>query len=112
MERRRHERYDVEAALCFCWKRAGNARHDVEGVARDISGGGVFIFTRDPPPVGSTVRFSIFFSSFLPSSRLVMEAVAQVVRLESPGEARPGFAAVLRAYKLRNEEEIVERQVS
>jgi hypothetical protein len=109
MDRRQHERYEVNAPLCYSWRRAGNAWHDMQGVVHDISGGGVFISTPDPPPVGTTVRFCVFFSSFVENSKLVMEATARVVRLDVQKKAPPGFAAALKAYTLRNEEEIIEQ---
>ena len=112
MDRRRHGRYDLEAPLRFSWKGPGDVRHRAEGTIRNISVGGIFIFTDDPPPVGARVRFCVYFRSFLARSRLVMQTTAQVVRAEpSPqGKAPAGFAAALKTYILRNEKEVVEQE--
>jgi PilZ domain len=112
MDRRQHGRFDLEAPLRFSWKGPGDVRHRAEGRIRNISVGGVFVFTDDPPPVGARVRFCVYFRSFLARSRLVMQTTAQVVRVEpSPqGTAPAGFAAALKTYMLRNEAEVVERE--
>jgi PilZ domain len=112
MDRRRHERSDVEAPVNFSWKVPESAgRRRGEGTIRNISRGGVFVSTGDHPAVGARVRFHIFFRSFFPGSRLVMQTNAVVVRTEpsSQAEVRTGFAAALESYTLRNEEEIIER---
>jgi PilZ domain len=109
--RRRHERSDVEAPVNFSWKGSADVRqHQGEGTLQNISRGGVFIRTGDPPPLGTRVKFKLFFRSFVPDSRLVMQASARVVRAEpsSQAGARAGFAATLKIYILRNDKEIIE----
>ena len=114
MDRRRHERCDLEAPLRVSWKGPGDVRHRAKGMVRNLSGGGVFVSTDDPPPVGARVRFYLYFRSFLASSRIVMQTTAQVVRVEpsSQGKVPAGFAATLETYILRNEKEVVEQEDS
>lgn len=110
MQRCRHERFDLEAPLNFSWKDPEGANHRGMGVVGNLSAGGLFISTLDPPTVSSRVRFTLSFRSFLAGSRLVMQTITQVVRVDSnpPVEAVTGFAAALKTYTLRNETEIIE----
>jgi PilZ domain len=113
MDRRQHERCELEVPLRFFWKDFGAVRHRAEGVVRNISGRGVFISAHALPPLGAHVRFYLFFRNFHAGSRLVMRTTARVVRLESPTGANTltGFAAVLETYTLRNKKEVVEVNV-
>src|SRR5262245_42457576 len=111
MDRRRHERRDLEAApLKFLWKDQKGVRHRGEGIVHNISGGGLYVSTPDPPPVGAPVRFDVFFPYFLAGSRLVLRTTAQVVRVDSSsqGEGLAGFGVVMRTYTLRKEKEVVQ----
>jgi len=112
MERRRHERWEIDAALRFHWKAAGETRRHGEGIARNMSAGGVFVSTNHPPSVGTRVRFRIAFSSLRGASTLVMDTIVEVVRVVpgAEGEQQPGFAGVLKTYTLRNEDEVIERE--
>jgi hypothetical protein len=87
MDRRQHERYDLEGPLTFSWTELQCVRHRQEGLLSNMSGGGVFISTDDSPPVGTSVQFKLLFHSFLAGSRLVMRASARVVRRESAARA-------------------------
>lgn len=110
MQRRRHERYELEVQLNFSWKDTEGVRHLANGTAHNISGGGIFISTNDPPPLRSRIRFNLSFNSFLANSRLVMDTIAEVIRVEpSPRIEEPAaFAAFLGPYTLRNDKEIIE----
>jgi len=112
MDRRRHERYDLEAPLSFSWKDQQGIYHRADGTMKNISRGGVFVSTPAPPPVGVKVRFRVFFRFLHARSRLVMKTTARIVRVQTgqPGETPPGFAGALKSYALRNEKEFTERQ--
>lgn len=114
VERRRYKRCDVQGAVQYSWAKAGKVQHDFQSTVRNLSAGGIFVSTADPPPVGTCVHLHLLFSAFLSGSRLLMDATAQVVRLELEADtqthARAGFAAVLKAYSLRNDEEVVEQE--
>jgi PilZ domain len=107
MDRRQHERSEVEAPVIFSWRSLGGIRRG-DGTIRNISRGGVFVSTGDPPPVGARIRFRVLFRFFFPDSRLVMQTNARVVRAESIAQPA-GFAAALESYTLRNDNEIIER---
>jgi PilZ domain len=104
MERRQHERYELEAPLSFSWNGPGGGLHRHEGLLRNMSGGGLFVSTSDWPPEGVRIRFNMSFDSFLAGSPLIIRACAQVVRVElpTPGQSRAGFAAAMKTFTLRN----------
>jgi len=110
MDRRQHERSDLEGPVNFRWKTLGGIRRG-QGTIRNISRGGIFVSTSKPPPVAVRLRLRVLFGSFFPGSRLVLQTNARVVRAESSSQPKvpAGFAAVLQSYILRNENEIIER---
>lgn len=114
MDRRLHERSDIETPAKFSWKDPEAIRnHRGQGATRNLSLGGVFVSTGDRPPLGARVRLHVSFRSAHPDSRLVLHATARVVRAESGSQAGlpTGFAATFETYTLRNEKEIVERRM-
>ncbi len=113
MERRQHERYDLQTPLSFSWKSARGVRYRREGLLRNISGGGVFVATREVPPVGSEVRFCVLIHSVLAWSRLVLHGTVSVVRTDPTlrADALPGFGAAMKSYTLRNQKEVLEKNV-
>ena len=106
MDRRQHERYNVEARLRFSWKTSKGTSRRGEGVLRNISGGGVFVVTTKLPPEGTNIQFNTSLEYFVAGSRLLIRGVAQVVRvaLSTSAESRTGFGAAITALKLRNDE--------
>jgi hypothetical protein len=113
MERRQHKRYDLQTPLSFSWKSARGVRYRREGLLRNISGGGVFVATREAPPVGSEVRFCVSIRSLLAWSRLVLQGTVSVVRADPTlrADALSGFGAAMKSYTLRNETEVLEKNV-
>ena len=109
MEWRQHRRYDLEARLSYVWRDNAGGLHQNQGLSRDISGGGVFVWTHDLPPPRADVEIDVFVSSILASSTLVIRGIGQVVRVEGAGDLqgrekeRTGFAAAVKAFALRNE---------
>jgi len=105
MDRRQHERYNVEARLRFSWTSKGTSRRG-QGVLRNISGGGVFVATTELPPEGTNIQFNTSLEYFVAGSRLLIRGVAQVVRVALSARAKTGtgFAAAITALKLRNDE--------
>jgi PilZ domain len=114
MDRRRHERFYLEAPLSFSWNDPEGVRHRHPGLLRDMSGSGVFVSTDDSPPQGARIQFSMSFHSLFSGSRLVIRACAQVVRVElgAPVQGRGAFAAAIKTFTLRNEEKkLIERGI-
>jgi hypothetical protein len=105
MERRRHQRYDLEAFVGFVWQDPTGAPKHGEGFLRDISGGGVFVCSNDLPSMGAGVRFEVLVRSVLPDSRLIIQGRGQVSRVEVglPPQAPTGFATAVTTFALRKE---------
>jgi hypothetical protein len=106
MDRRLHERFDLEASASFSWKDEGGIRWRGRGLTRDISETGVFIVAADVPPSGSPVRLEVHaYSEAGPG--LLMQTKGKVVRVEAVGAKTQvaigtGFAVVTNSLVLRN----------
>lgn len=101
MELRKRVRYRLSAGAVFGWQGPKGNRLLAEGITRDISVAGAFIFTRTCPPVGATVELEIFLSTAPGSGvRAVhIKTEASVIRVEYSADAE-GFAAVSRDFTL------------
>ena len=100
MELRNRLRYRLSADALFAWEGPQRNRLLGEGVTRDISVAGAFIFTRTCPPVGAIVELEVFLSSGLGSGgrRVHIKTQAKVIRVEH--SAAEGFAAVSQDFTL------------
>ena len=100
-ELRNRVRYRLSADAVFGWEGPQGIRLLGEGLTRDISVAGAFIFTRTCPPVGATLDLDIFLSPAAGNgSRTVrIKTKAAVIRIEhsAPGE---GFAALSQDFTL------------
>lgn len=105
MERRQHERYGLQAPVSFSWRDFRNTSWRCKGLLLNISGGGVYIATRDLPPRGVRIRFSVSLRAVFAATQLDIRGSAEVVRLELPGEieGRAGFAAAIKGFTLRSD---------
>lgn len=100
-ELRNRVRYRLSADAVFGWEGLQGNRLLGEGLTRDISVAGAFIFTRTCPPVGATLDLDIFLSP-VPGSggRTVrIKTEAKVIRVEH-SDAVEGFAAVSKDFTL------------
>src|SRR5580698_4543127 len=61
-ELRNRVRYRLAGDAVFAWEGSQKCRLQGEGVTRDISVAGAFIYTRTCPPVGTAVELDIFLS--------------------------------------------------
>jgi hypothetical protein len=97
MELRNRVRYRLSADAVFSWEGPNGIRLSGEGVTRDISVAGAFIFTRMCPPVGATLDLEIFLTSFSGGRGRTVQITteARVIRVEHSGNVE-GFAAVSR----------------
>jgi len=100
MDRRRSNRFDLRTPVSFLWKGLDGIRHRGEGLVRDISELGIFVFADGPPPAGSTVQFEVCFPS-TSVKRAEIRARGRVVRVETVDESRAqfGFAAATQTLK-------------
>jgi hypothetical protein len=101
VELRNRVRYRLSADAVFAWESAQQGRLLGEGVTRDISLAGAFIFTRTCPPVGATLELDIFLSQAPGSGgRTVrIKTEAKVIRVEH-STAAEGFAATSQDFTL------------
>jgi hypothetical protein len=101
MELRNRVRYRLSANAVFGWEGPQGNRLVGEGLTRDISVAGAFIFTRTSPPVGATLELDIFLSPAAGNGgRTVrIKTEATVIRVEHSARAE-GFAAVSRDFTL------------
>jgi hypothetical protein len=99
MELRNRVRYRLSADAVFTWD-GPSQRLQGEGITRDISVAGAFIFTRTCPPVGATVELEVFLSSTPTKVKMVqIKTIAKVIRVEH-SEKVEGFAAVSQDFQL------------
>ena len=103
-------RYRVTASAVFAWESAHHHRLVGEGVTRDVSVDGAFIFTRSCPPVGATLDLQIELSpaSETRATRVHIRTVARVIRVEH-GPSGEGFAATSEDFTLLFDSEADER---
>ena len=101
VELRNKVRYRLSANAVFAWEGPHDGRLLGEGVTRDISLAGAFIFTRTCPPVGATLELQIFLSTAPGSGvrAVQIETEARVIRVEHSAGAE-GFAAVSQDFTL------------
>jgi len=105
MDRRQHQRYDLEAPLSFSWKDQRGIRQNGKGLSSNLSVGGILVSTSDPPPNGTRIRLSVLFPSLFAGEPLTFRALAQVLRVEliTKLEGRR-FAATIHTFTLHNEQ--------
>jgi hypothetical protein len=101
MELRNRVRYRLSADAVFAWEGAQHDRFLGEGLTRDISLAGTFIFTLTCPPVGATVQLDVLLSptASAPGKCVRLKAEATVVRVEH-SDALEGFAAISQDFTL------------
>ena len=100
-ELRNRVRYRISGDAVFAWEGSQKCRLLGEGVTRDISLAGAFIYTRTCPPVGTAVELDIFLSPAPGNGgRTVrIKTQATVIRVEHSGTAE-GFAATSQDFTL------------
>ena len=94
VERRATLRYTVSATVLFSWEERGSYAKG-EGVTRDMSTNGLFVYSEILPPEDASIRLEVGFPPLRESGAPVRIRVrGRVVRIERvPAErARYGFA--------------------
>ena len=104
MERREQTRYGVRALVDFEWIDGGVTRRG-QGITRDISTKGMFIYSDINPPAKADLLVDVSFRdvSSIPTN-LQMRAKGVVIRVEPAAEpeSQQGFAILNRSYELRD----------
>ena len=89
---RRQTRYKIQAPISFEWDGHSGLKQSERGITGDISANGFYVLSPIAPPVGTRIRFTIFF----PSLRSTGEGSSwpgegRVVRSGGPEEGEAGF---------------------
>jgi hypothetical protein len=95
LRRRRHLRYPVEAEVKYQWSTRNSILGEGDGRSRDISQGGAFVLTNDPPPLGASIDLTIQLPAWqVGAAALRMEMTGEVIRVDVPPghEQKWGFA--------------------
>jgi hypothetical protein len=104
LERREQTRYGVQALVDFEWIDEGVIRRE-QGLTRDISTKGMFIYSDVNPPAKADLLIDVSFRDYasIPTN-LQMRAKGLVIRVESATEpgSQQGFAILHRSYELRD----------
>jgi PilZ domain-containing protein len=104
LEQRERNRYDVRAPVDFEWMDQGAVRRG-QGLTRDISSKGMFIYSDSEPPPKADLRVKVSFAWFgQGATNVQLRAQALVVRVEPASGPRiqHGFAILNKSYELHN----------
>jgi hypothetical protein len=101
MELRNRVRYRLSASAVFSWEGAQRKRLVGEGVTRDVSVDGAFIFTRSCPPIGALLDLQIALSPsyHTGATSVQIRTMATVIRVEHAPNCE-GFAAASQDFTL------------
>jgi PilZ domain len=80
---RRQRRYQITSRVTFKWVAPDGATGEGNGISRDVSERGAFVFARKLPPVGTQVSLTIRLQGAATNGRLLLlEMNGEVVRGE------------------------------
>jgi len=97
VELRKYDRYLLGAPAQFDWEDADGIEHHEQGMTRDISTTGLYLFAQNCPPEGVTVKVQVSLPAFhasRPGWRL--ETEGRVIRVESSDGSGAGLGFALR----------------
>jgi hypothetical protein len=112
LERRRQARHILSLQANFVWTDAEGIDHGAQGITRDITSKGMFIYTDSPPPPKADLHIEVVLSAgeFEVFAPFLMQALALVVRIEPPQKPslQGGFAILNKSYELLRGTAVVE----
>ena len=101
VERRRAVRYLLEVPLIFRWLGPERSRLQCDGVTRDISARGAYVFSVTAPPVDAVVDVEVYLLGYRePKSRIKARMKVSRVDERTEGAARLGFSLVGDSFQL------------
>lgn len=102
MELRTRLRHRLSSEALFTWESASGTYLHGEGITRDISSSGAYIFSLTCPPVGATIQLDVLLFPLEAGARtLRLKTNATVIRVEHGSTAgKEGFAVVLEGLSL------------
>lgn len=68
-----------------------------EGITRDVASSGLYFYTDQPLPLGTTFDFTLEFRYIRPGEQIQLCCRGEVVRIEDSGEKK-GVAAVIKEF--------------
>ena len=105
MQVRNYARRSLVLQILFACEDKRGVRRRGDGITRDVSAGGTFLFTETCPPAGTKIEFELFLPKISEqSSKIRVQGEGRVLRVELPreGEERSGFAATHMEFVLRS----------
>lgn len=96
-------RYQLGAPAIFSWQSAQHKRMQGEGVTRDISPLGAFVFTPTCPPVEATIQIEVLLPPLTQAKATTrIKAEGRVLRVEPNHEkgVAGGFAVLSKGFEL------------
>ena len=101
-ELRKRVRHRLAADAVFTWRSANGGWLHGEGVTRDVSSGGAFLFRLTCPPVGVKIQLDVLLFPLEGGMRsLRLKTEATVIRVEHASDVgNEGFAVVLEGLNL------------
>jgi hypothetical protein len=103
VERRNHLRYQLDFPAIFSWESSHRSRLQGEGITRDISLFGAFVFTPTCPPVETTIQLEVLLPPLTGAKATIrIKGVARVLRVEPRREkgVTGGFAVLSDGFNL------------
>jgi hypothetical protein len=94
VDRRGATRFGLRVTVVCRWKAADGSVHEIDGLTRDISTGGVYVVSSVPPREGIQVGLEVFLPPLRPGLQpLRLGCDGEVVRVER-GVPAGGFAVM------------------
>jgi hypothetical protein len=82
MDRRKNERHNVGGVARFHWKDKRGIDREERGNVRNVSVGGIFIETENPPPVGTAIFVQFGFDKLGRCPAVSIRAKGRINRVE------------------------------
>jgi len=105
-ELRKAVRYPLSASALFSWERPDHDNVQAEGITRDISVQGAYVYSTSCPPVESAVELELLLPPLrgtIPTATI--KTKGRVLRIEEGAAdiSRRGFAVVAEGFKVGSE---------
>jgi hypothetical protein len=103
VERRKAVRYPLEIPAVFRWEDLSGMPFQGEGVTRDVSDVGAYVFTATYLPLQTEVEIDIVVSPLPGAPKAWLRGIMQVLRVEDDARGGCGFSLGGEAFTLCTE---------
>jgi hypothetical protein len=107
VERRNAIRYRLDAPVVFRWQDGSGKRLEGEGVTRDVSEVGAYVFSARCPPLHKEVEIEIVVPPLHGTPKAWLKGIMQVLRVEAAPAGGFGFSLVGKALAIIPAEQVV-----